>query len=137
MPHHKECVEADSDRDAKFVMSDRLHSGQPASLSRVQQQEDHIVLFDKLFQLHRRVEKFLVLGRIRANRVAWHGDSHHHALCVDVWVDFLESLSSNRSLEIILLLTVLKGEKALPYRVAKRNAPRIDEGNLLSVAPCK
>jgi hypothetical protein len=133
--HHQESVKSYRDGDDQFVVCNSLHCGEPASFPRVQKQEYDIVIFDELFQLHRRLKKLLVLCRVRANRVTRHRDAHHDSVRIHVRVNFPKSLSGYRSFKVILLLAVLKSEKALSHRVAERNAPTVHKGDLLGVSP--
>jgi hypothetical protein len=63
MPHDEEGVKSNSNRHNKFIMRDCLNCGQPSSFSRVEEKENHVVLFDQLFKLFGLLlEAFVSLG---------------------------------------------------------------------------
>ena len=51
MPHDKEGVKSEGNRNDYFLMDLCEDCRQPACLTRVEEQEDHVVLLNELFEL--------------------------------------------------------------------------------------
>jgi hypothetical protein len=91
----------------------------------------------KLIKLPFLLFKSLVLNWIRADRVSWHGDGHGDPAYIYLGVDLFETFSSDGSFPVIGSFTVLKGEEALPYRVAVTDLAIINESHFGGKAPTK
>mmetsp|Transcript_19817 Transcript_19817/g.43108 ORF Transcript_19817/g.43108 Transcript_19817/m.43108 type:complete len:212 (-) Transcript_19817:1445-2080(-) len=79
MPHDEEGVKAHCGGDCHLAMCSRQHSGQPAALPCVSQQEDGIMAADQGIQAGQLLAHDVCL-LLSDRRVAGHGDAQLHAL---------------------------------------------------------
>mmetsp|Transcript_8260 Transcript_8260/g.34691 ORF Transcript_8260/g.34691 Transcript_8260/m.34691 type:complete len:451 (-) Transcript_8260:549-1901(-) len=128
VPHHDECVKAQRRVDAELSVSATQHRRQPSRLSRVCQEEDHVVrLHQPLQPLH--VRPHLLHFAVR-HRVTRHWNRQHHALRVDAGVDGLERGGGGDALDLAAVLAVFEVEEGLAHGVGVGDAAVVHEGDV-------
>lgn len=125
MAHYDECVESQGSVQHNLARALAHDGGQPSALARVHEQEDGIVLGDKLLQL---LKVLLCLGLV-GNRMAQHGHLHGMALRIDARVNLPQRLGGALGFLCAALEAVIKGEERLAHGVGEGDFGVVDKGD--------
>lgn len=115
--HREEGFESERNRETDLFVDQREHSREPATLSRVSEKEDRIVLLHQFLELIEVLQNLLNCFGVTSHRMPRHRYREVNSPSDNVREDLLQSLCSDLSLLVIGVLRIFEGEQALPDRV--------------------
>mmetsp|Transcript_13847 Transcript_13847/g.22876 ORF Transcript_13847/g.22876 Transcript_13847/m.22876 type:complete len:286 (+) Transcript_13847:567-1424(+) len=123
MAHHHKGFEAQGNGNGELVVCSTQHCWQPSALTRVGQQEHHVMLYNQLLQLPYTL--FHCTALCRTNWVARHGNRQVIRRAFHKWENALKVFSSSGSLWFPTFQTVVKVEERLTHWVGEGHSAAI------------
>lgn len=130
MPDNDVAVESKADCDAGFVVLVGEHCGQPARLSRIQQQEENVMVGHKFFDEVQILESLCDLG-LSVRVVARHRHSNAESVGIDLWINLPELFGCSFGLGLSSVDGVFILVKSLPDWVGIAHFGVVNKSNVL------